>query len=149
MEEVVKTNWFKIKEEVVSHILENGVYEYRFIRIFESDQEYYREVGKRKGVSTKKDNRYFVSCEDLKNDSEVEKIKKINFYDLPEEIQERLLSRILKEVEFRMNLLLKKDEKRVGNFIIYPYVRTEVRKFNDNFYLVINLLHRCLTKKNI
>ncbi len=149
MEEVVKTNWFKIKEEVVSHILENGVYEYRFIRIFESDQEYYREVGKRKGVSTKKDNRYFVSCEDLKNDSEVEKIKKINFYDLPEEIQERLLSRILKEVEFRMNLLLKKDEKRVGNFIIYPYVRTEVRKFNDNFYLVINLLHRCISKKNI
>lgn len=148
MKKTVEINWFKIKEGVISRISEGGIYEYRFIRTFESDREYYGEVGKRKGVSIDKDNRRFVSCEELENDPVVKKIRKINFSDLPKEMQERLLSRILKEVEFRTNLLLRKDKKKFEDFIVYPYVRTEVRKF-DNFYLVINISHRCVSKKNI
>ena len=149
MKETVKINWFKIKEEVISRISEGGVYEYRFIRMFESDREYYGEVGKRKGVSIDKDNRRFVSCEELENDPVVEKIGKISFSDLFEETQERLLSRILKEVEFKINLLLRKNEKKLADFIVYPYARTEVRKFGDNFYLVVNISHRCISKRNI
>lgn len=147
----VSLNWFSLNPQFLKNITEE-CYKYRLRKIVENRNTYYREIWRKKGVNLEEEAHIFVSLEKL-DDPECEKKGTIIFSELPSFLQEKLIQREIQEKKLfrRINRRLKnvKGVKEIGKFLFFPYVRVEIIKHKNNFYLVLLPKTRVRSSQNL
>ncbi len=147
-------NIFKIKSKLIPKF----VYKCRLLKYFNNESEYFSEISKIGGVNLDRDNQIFLTFIKVPLSKDIKLEEKLLFQDLfskiPTDQLEQLFSKYLrwdKKIEIILNENLQKvrKEKVIGKFSIRPYVRTEVKYINGNFYLVIDFRHNITSVLNL
>jgi len=143
--EMLATNMFKIKPEIIPM----WVYEYRFKKYFESEEEYYKEISRLGGEELNKTERIFLTLIEHHENEDIELLGGSKFEDLDLDIskRERLIAKYLrldKKIKVFLDRSIKnvREEKKFSDFLITPYIkRPEVKYVHGNVYLVVNFGH--------
>ena len=149
-------NLFKVKPKVIPSF----AYKYRYKGYFEQKHEYYKRISLLCGTSINEDNQIFLSLKkNLANDTNIEVIDKIDYFphlspEIPITKAEQLLTKFLrweKKVEVKLNKALQtvRSEESFNKFSVKPYIRTEVKYFKGNPYLVVDFRHMVTTSTSL
>ena len=145
-------NMFRINSSVIP----DWIYKYKLKTFFESDGEYYRKISGMGGVDLEKNERIFITLIEQSNNEDVEFIGRFKFEESNLDIvkREQLVSKYLRwerNIQVILNKSVKKlrKELKVGKFLIKPYVKTEVKLIDGNFYLIVNFSHSVTSAVNL
>lgn len=145
-------NMFRLKAEIIP----SWIYKYRLRKYFESESEYYRAISVMGGVDVDKTERIFLTLIEQPEDESVELLERLNFKKSELHItkKEQLIAKYLRwdrNIEVILNKSLRnvRRETEFGNFLIKPYIRTEVKYAHGDFYLVVNFAHSVTLTTNL
>lgn len=146
----VLTNMVKLNQDIIP----NEIYLYKIFNKPEDGMNIYKIAYRNHGIVIDPQNRIIATPSELEYSGKFAIEDEISFNELPENYQNRLVLRILRDngiSDHALSRTLQKyrKPKPFGDFEVIPEIRSSVIKHGGDFYLVLHLSHQIRSKKTL